>query len=141
MWPHSYQTRLQSWVSLRNHCQSLDLEQSLQQINQWWFAAPWRPYYLHWDDHAQWPDPWQLLNDNSFCGVARALGIVYTIILMEHEKILEVELVEVDHGNLVLVNGGKYILNWDPEDIVNISSNSFTTKRIINSKQLEQRLR
>lgn len=141
MWRHSYQDRLQAWVNLRNHCQSLDIEQSLEQINQWWFAAPWRAYYLHWDDRENWPDPWELLADDIFCDLARALGIAYTIIMIEHEKILEVELAEVDSGNLVLVNGGKYILNWDPGELLNISSTRFDIKKVINSEQLKQKLR
>lgn len=140
MWPKSYQDRLSSWAELRDQCEDLDIEKSLERINQWWFRVPWRPYYLHWDDAANWPDPWRLLADNVFCDLARALGIAYTIIMIEPEKILEVELVEVDSGNLVLINGGKYILNWDPQEILNISSVSFDIKRIINSEQLKKRL-
>ena len=140
MWPRSYQDRLQSWVSLRNRCQVLEIDQSLLQINQWWFLTPWTPYYLHWDDRKNWPDPWQLLADNVFCDLARALGIAYTIMIIEHEKILKVELAEANSSNLVLINGGKYILNWDPQELLNISSVSFDIKKIINSEELKKRL-
>ena len=141
MWPPRYQDRLNQWVELRDRCRDLDIEDCLILVNDWWFQSPWRPYYLHWDDFPGWPTPWELLEDDVFCGLARALGIVYTIILIEHEKIHEVELIETDADNLVLVNRGKYILNWHPSQVVNISSTNLNIKRIISSTQLEQRLR
>jgi hypothetical protein len=141
MWPAAYQDRLEHWVQLRERCRDRELVYILQDINDWWFQAPWRPYHLHWDDHRTWPTPWELLEDNVFCGLARALGIVYTIILIEHEEIHEVDLVETSDDNLVLVNHGKYILNWGPSEILNISSVNINTKKTISSKQLEQRLR
>jgi hypothetical protein len=30
-----------------------------------------------------WPDPWQLLSDDVYCEVARGLGILYTITLLD----------------------------------------------------------
>jgi hypothetical protein len=138
MWPSAYQDRLEKWVQLRERCRDRELVHALQDINDWWFQTPWRPYYLHWDDHATWPTPWELLEDNIFCGLARALGIMYTIILIDHEKIHEVNLIETSDDNLVLVNDGKYILNWSPSEILNI--NSVNIKKIISSEQLKRRL-
>lgn len=131
MWANQYHDRLASWVSLRTRCRDLELDQSLTEINRWWFDAPWRPYYLHWDDRATWPDPWQLLADNHYCELARALGILYTIDLMERSDITDCDLVETDQGNLVLVNQGKYILNWTADEILNIRSQNITVKRSI----------
>ena len=129
MWATQYHDRLAAWVSLRNRCHDLDLDQSLEAINHWWFDAPWRPYYLHWDDRATWPDPWQLLADNQYCDLARALGMLYTIDLVDRPDVLDRELVETDQGNLVLVNKGKYILNWAADEILNIQSQSIVIKR------------
>lgn len=120
MWPSSFSSRLESWNLLRNQCQNLPADQALKNINRWWFGAPWRPYYLHWDDQTTWPDPWQLLSDNIFCEVARGLGILYTITLLERVDLAPAELVLTESGhNLVLVNQTKYILNWDPDNVVN----------------------
>lgn len=140
MWPSSYPDRLAAWNDLRTRSKILCIDQCLQNINHWWFQSPWRPYSLHWDDQKDWPDPWHLLADQSFCSLARALGIVYTVILTEHEKVHEVELVETDKDNLVLINHGKYILNWYPDEIVNISSVNINIKRTISSKQIRKRL-
>ena len=130
MWPVTFDNRLQAWVELRSRCQFLDLENSLTAINQWWFNTPWQPYYLHWDDQADWPDPWQLLSDNVYCDLARSLGILYTISLLERADMADAELVLAEDGsNLVLVAKEKYILNWNKDSIVNNKPKVKTTRR------------
>ena len=96
------------------------MESVLHNINQWWFGCPWRPYYLHWDDQADWPDPWQLLSDDVYCELARGLGILYTISLLDRADLAPADLVLTSSGhNLVLVGKEKYILNWDSDTVVN----------------------
>jgi len=130
MWPVTFDNRLEAWVELRSRCQNLDLDSALTAINQWWFNCPWQPYYLHWDDQTDWPDPWQLLNDNIYCELARGLGIMYTISLLNRADMADAELVLADEGtNLVLVAKEKYILNWDQDSIVNNKPKVNTTRR------------
>lgn len=120
MWPATFSARLDHWNCLRDQCQNLPIEQALDQINQWWSKTPWRPYYLHWDDSESWPDPWQLLSDNIFCEVARALGMLYTITLLDRSDMRPASLVLTESGhNLVVVGKTKYILNWNAQSIVN----------------------
>jgi hypothetical protein len=120
MWPTDFASRLESWNLLRQQTKNLPLCSALQTINHWWFASPWRPYYLHWDDQAVWPDPWQLLSDNIYCDLARGLGILYTITLLDRADMIPTDLILTQDGaNLVLVGKEKYILNWEPASIVN----------------------
>ena len=121
MWPNTVDQRLQSWYELRQLAITVDLEQALDLVNVWWFNAPWRPYHLHWDDRQNWPDPWQLLSDNMFCPLARGLGILYTVTMLNRPDIQDAELINSDNDNLVLVSNRKYILNWDSKQIVNTS--------------------
>ena len=120
MWPADFATRLEAWNNLRTQTQNLSVESTLATINNWWFNVPWKPYYLHWDDQQTWPDPWQLLSDNYYCDLARALGILYTISLLDRADMADARLVLTEDGsNLVLVAKEKYILNWDRDTIVN----------------------
>jgi hypothetical protein len=122
MWPQTFGERLDSWSRLRESCQNLPIETALATINSWWFDCPWKPYYLHWDDQPNWPDPWQLLSDNVYCEVARGLGILYTITLLERADMAPADLILTEDGtNLVLVAKEKYILNWEPNSVVNTS--------------------
>ena len=120
MWPPTFAARLESWTALRTLAQDQDLETALAAINAWWSNSPWKAYYLHWDDYAHWPDPWQLLSDNIYCDVAKALGILYTISLLDRADMADATLVLTeDHRNLVLVSKTKYILNWNLDSVVN----------------------
>ena len=131
MWPVTFADRLAAWADLRSRCQSLDLESALSTINAWWFTTPWQPYYLHWDDQPKWPDPWQLLSDNVYCDLARGLGIVYTISLLDRADMADAELVLTDDGsNLVLVAKEKYILNWNRDLIVNTHQEVKTIRKL-----------
>jgi len=133
MWPTTFADRLDSWNQLRNRCQNLPIESALDEINTWWFRAPWRPYYLHWDDQTTWPDPWQLLSDDVYCELARGLGILYTISMLDRADMADTTLVLTGEGdNLVLVAKEKYILNWSPNSVVN------TFQEVKISRQLKQ---
>lgn len=112
MWCSTFEQRLAAWNALRQSVQNLPKADALKEINSWWQRSPWCAYHLHWDDQADWPDPWQLLSDNIYCDLARGLGILYTITVLDRDDIQDAELRETEHGNLVLVDGGKYILNW-----------------------------
>jgi hypothetical protein len=142
MWAKTFAERLASWSNLRRHCETLDTESALTDINAWWFDTPWTPYHLHWDDRANWPDPWQLLDDNLYCSLARGMGIMYTIAMLDREDLQDAVLVEVDGDNLVLVSKEKYILNWDRDTVVNISpSYKNNTRRSITQSQIKQQIK
>ena len=141
MWPADFAGRLESWNNLRNQVQNLPTEKTLEYINSWWFAVPWRPYYLHWDDQPNWPDPWQLLSDNHYCDLARALGILYTITLLDRADLGDATLVLTESGdNLVLVAKSKYILNWDRDTIVNTIQVTNIKKQLTQSAVKQQYL-
>lgn len=133
MWHKDFADRLDSWAELRNQNQELPLEEALKNINDYWQESPWQPHYLHWDDHLIWPDPWQLLSDNLFCDLARGLGILYTVSMLEHKDLVSYELILAEDGrNLVLVNKSKYTLNWDGSVLVNTPLVGKAKRRFIN---------
>jgi hypothetical protein len=141
MWPRNFSERLESWAQLRQQCQTLDSEPALIKINQWWFQTPWTAYHLHWDDQQDWPDPWQLLSDNQYCPVARGLGIMYTIAMLDREDLQDARMIEYQSDNLVLVAQEKYILNWDPDQVVNISLGKSKPRRQVSQEQVKQKIR
>lgn len=136
MWPSRFEERLQRWNDLRVQCDRDQLGEAMSAINRWWMATPWTAYYLHWDDLPRWPDPWQLLSDNIYCDLARSLGIVYTLLMLERSDVPDAAIVETNHGNLVLVDGGKYILNWSPEPVLNIAPVEFAVNKSLDSSRL-----
>jgi hypothetical protein len=140
MWPKVYQDRLSEWYALRVRCHNLALESCLAAVNQWWFATPWCAYSLHWDDRDLWPDPWQLLEEHRFCSLARGLGIMYTLCLLDRADLQDATLVEVGSDNLVQVADQKYILNWAADCLVSNHDPRTNYPHRITQQQLQKRL-
>ena len=138
MWAKTFAGRLESWYSMRQQCHDLSAESALELVNSWWFTTPWQPYYLDWLDLETWPDPWQLLSDNVYCDLARALGILYTISLLDRADLTDAALVLSQDGhNLVVVDKSKYILNWNPDTVVN-TSQAIEIRRQLSQSQIKQ---
>ena len=139
MWPRSFERRLEAWNNLRSQVQNIPIESALAEINAWWFDSPWVPYYLHWDDQPRWPDPWQLLSENIYCDVARGLGILYTITLLDRADTADAELVlTAENHNLVQVAKEKYILNWERDSIVNTNQAINIKRRFTQHQAFQQ---
>ena len=136
MWPPTYQERLADWVRLRQAAAALVQPEQLMLINDWWFRAPIVNHLLLWQNARSWPTPWHLLNNNGYCELARALGIVYTIMLVENYT--DLKIIQTTQDNLVQVDHGKYILNWAPGEMLNTHSTPIpTVKNMIDSSELE----
>jgi hypothetical protein len=74
------------------------------------------------------------LNDNVYCELARGLGILYTISLIDRADMADATLVLTEDGsNLVQVAKEKYILNWNRDSILN------TLQEVNKVKQLKQK--
>ena len=123
----SYDNRLQSWYNLRNQIKSLDLSQQCVEIDKWWQQTPLINHYLHPSDLPNWPGPWELLVENTYCTLARGLGMCYTLLLM---NIIDIEYIlakdiDGDETPLVLVDNAKYILNYWPDTVISNNLQEF----------------
>lgn len=117
MWPNSYEAALIEWNELRQRCQTLPLEECLHTVNDWWAKCPLVNHYLHPADIVDWPKPWDLLADNIFCDIAKCLGIVYTLLLIDHQDVFAVEIIQTHNYYVVSVNNERFILNDQPGSI------------------------
>jgi hypothetical protein len=140
MWHTQFERRLESWHDLRRQSCSQDPLTLLQNINSWWHQTPWCPYHLHWDDRDTWPDPWQLLSDNIYCDLARALGIMYTIVLTERTDLCNSSIIQTETANLVQVDQGKYILNWGRDIVLNTSLEQQKITNVVDYNNIRSQL-
>jgi hypothetical protein len=138
MWGSTFEQRLAAWTALRDRVRDLPASNALDEINAWWQRTPWCAYHLHWDDRPDWPDPWQLLSDNIYCDLARGLGILYTITVLDRDDIQDAELIETEQGNLVQVQDGKYILNWGTD--LELNTRLQQSKHHIAQREVKQQL-
>jgi len=137
MWKTSYDERLADWYNLRQAVQQLNQHDQLLLINDWWYQSPVVPRVINWTQEDTWPNPWELLTNKGYCELARALGIVYTLMLLEQPLHSDLKIVFTGQDNLVLVDQGKYILNWAPGEMLNTHSiPAITVKNTIDSSKL-----
>ena len=138
----SYDSRLQSWYNLRNQIKYYDLGQQCVEIDKWWQRAPLINHYLHPSDLPNWPGPWELLVENTYCTLARGLGMCYTLLLM---KITDIEyvLAKDNQGNdtsLVLVDNAKYILNYWPDTVISNNLQEFNIVSKLDIKTINNKI-
>lgn len=137
-----YETRLKTWVDLRNKLIELPIHQQVIMTDKFWQYVPIQSHYLHTDFILDWPNPWQLLSDNIYCCYAKALGMIYTLLLLDTKNI---ELVEAKDDNnnevvLVLVDDAKYVLNYWPDTVVNNHINDFVIHRSLDITPLYKKI-
>jgi len=91
-------------------------------------------HYLAPDQISNWPNPWQLITDNLYCDLSIALGMYYSLALLDHPKItdLRLQVYKVPEGwlNLSSINQGKYVLNYNHGKVVNNSQLSISQKNL-----------
>lgn len=102
--------------------------EDIETVCKFWSKAPLVNNYLTYDNVAEWPDAWTLLNDGLFCDISIALGIFYTLYYSSYSLKDQMQLQHyhcVDQHkylNLVSLEGGKYMLNYHHDRSVNILS-------------------
>ena len=139
----NYDNRLHSWYELRTNLQTSDIKTKCVEIDNWWQNAPMVNHHLHILDVSHWPSPWELLVENTYCSVAKALGMCYTMLLLNITDIKMVEATDMQGEDLVLVlvDDAKYILNYWPDTVLSNKLSNFTIKRNIDITDLELKIK
>lgn len=137
-----YDARLKSWYQLRLSLENKNTETMCIETDKWWQYAPLVNHYLHVDFMEDWPGPWELIAENNYCTLARALGIIYTLLLLGKT---DIELVEAkDYNNeenyLVLVDNRKFILNYWPNTVIENKIEDFTVLKTIDITPIKRKI-
>ena len=117
--------RLGHWKTFRSQLADLSLPEALEATNSLWQSCPFTPFYLDVERPETWPNPWELIQENYYCDLAKALGIVYTLHLSDHSAELDPEIrvyydpVRQYHYHIAYFAQGKYVLNLIEDEVVN----------------------
>ena len=112
------------------------------EIDNWWQKAPLINHYLHPVDLPTWPGPWELLVENTYCTLARGLGMCYTLILMKITNIEYVLAKDLEDSEipLVLVDNAKYILNYWPDTVISNNLQDFKIVSKLDIKTINKKI-
>lgn len=145
MWKLDAGERIVRWRAFRLTIGGMSLEQAIRATAEFWQNCPHEPYYLDPNDPESWPNAWDLISENYYCDLAKALGMLYTIAYSNHGHDLPMEIcvyIDPETGyeyNLSVFNEGKYVINFMDGEIVNIDSvnEKFKLKRCYNGNILK----
>ena len=127
MWTNNPDERLRQWKAFRVEIGTLSLDEACKRTAHLWSYAPYVTRYLESDrKHSltPWPDPWDLLYENYYCDLSKALGMTYTLYLSNHKpEDIELSIYKNpengDIFNIVQMCQGKYVLNYEFDTVVN----------------------
>src|SRR6202008_3608303 len=118
MWTLRSEDRLKEWKAFRREIGALSFDEAVKRTDHLWSYAPFVSHYLDHGEPVDWPDPWDLLAENTYDDMAKALGMLYTLYLSDHGKDHTFSIAKAQIGsslenyNLVLIDDGKYVLNF-----------------------------
>jgi hypothetical protein len=128
-WFGNKQVRLLHWRNWRLELSTMNAEERLKSIAQWWFYVPLVTSLIDpWDD-SNWPTPWELVGKGQFCENAQGLGIFYTMILQELPCMLIHCQTEKD-TSLVVRSESNKLLNYYSGELVDVCDATFQTLKI-----------
>jgi hypothetical protein len=139
---HTFDQRLRFWYDLRNSLQDADLEKICVEVDKFWQQTPLVNHYLHPADIENWPNPWELIHNNNYCYYARALGVIYTLLLLGIKEVDLCTAKDYNNVDVVLVIAGcvKYVMNYWPDSVVNTNLTEFTHTKRINIEPLLEKI-
>ena len=147
MWKLSPGERIAHWKNFRKSLDTMPIDTAILAVAEFWQSCPYVAYYLDPDTPDQWPTPWELILENYYCDLAKALGIVYTIHFSQHSTNLNLNpqihiYNDTESGyvyNLSVFAQGKYVVNFIDNTVVNIESinKKLKLKHCYNGKELK----
>jgi len=145
MWKLEASERIAHWRAFRLTIGGMSLEKAIQATAEFWQNCPHKPYYLDPNDPENWPNAWDLISENYYCDIAKALAMLYTIAYSVHGSNLPMKICvykDLETGyeyNLSVFDEGKYVINLLDGQVVNIQhiNNKFKLIHCYNSEKLK----
>lgn len=124
MWNLKAEDRLHCWREFRTNIGTLPFDKAIADTIHLWSYAPFVNHHLDLSEPMDWPGPWELLTENKYDDMAKALGMLYTLCLSSHGSKHEFSIIKasassgLENYNLVSIDDGKYILNYQFDKVI-----------------------
>lgn len=113
IWQINPDDRLKEWRSFRKNLENGSDQNILQSVIDWWKMAPISARAIDIYDSSLWPDPWELLHNGEYDENSLALGMAYSLHLMNKPcKILLVQSRKESYLGLIVLVDETFVLNY-----------------------------
>lgn len=127
MWNLRSEDRLREWKTFRKSIAELSFDSAIKKVVHLWSYAPISNTYIDYTQPSEFASPWELLLNDGFDDASKSLGMLYTLYFSKHQLGHKFNLVVLNRCStlnpcsVVFVDDGKYILNYEYDDIVDLS--------------------
>jgi|TARA_B100000035_G_scaffold310546_1_gene318534 hypothetical protein len=118
MFPNNYFQRLELWRNLRTKIETASSPFDI--VFDFWNSVPTDSISADPYDKNSWPDPWEMIKENTYCEFGKILAIMYTLqlterfsqatfeihITLDKDKSRFVYLLSVDNTTIGIYNNG-----------------------------------
>jgi len=105
--------RLKKWRSFRQSIDKENLEDSLQELVDWFKTAPLSSRVIDVYDNTLWPDPWDLLYAGDMDENAIALAMAYSLQLADVDcEVMLVQDNKLSFLGLIVLVDNEYVLGY-----------------------------
>lgn len=137
--------RLLLWKNLRIDLADKPLDERLSEIAKFFSQFPIGSRSIDYYDSSNWPTPWEILFHGSFCRSSISLMMFYTLILLDIDEVVELELIE-DGADIYLVpvidcpdTEDHFVLNYHLGKVSMYSdiASEFSTKKVFREEEIK----
>jgi len=120
VWQMSSDQRLKEWRVFRNEILEIDDDiKVLKLVADWWKLAPISTRAIDVYDDSTWPNPWDLIHKGELDENAIALGMCYTLQLIDWPCTLQ--LIQDNKQNeikLIILVDDEHVLNYTYNEVI-----------------------
>ncbi len=120
VWQMSSDQRLKEWRVFRNEILEIDDDiKVLKLVADWWKLAPISTRAIDVYDDSTWPNPWDLIHKGELDENAIALGMCYTLQLIDWPCTLQlIQDNEQNEIKLIILVDDEHVLNYTYNEVI-----------------------
>jgi hypothetical protein len=112
-WLGTPEDRILSIRKFRKHIEEIPFNEAIDTTKNIWEGSPKiNKLYFDISKVSEWPSPWDLFSQNSYCSNSKTLGAFYTLILSKHNQNHDIKLVVLNDN----VFGESTIITADADE-------------------------
>lgn len=104
--------RILIWRNFKQDLKELTPENKLKAVAKWWADAPLINSSINIDFPSEWPTPWELIYEGTFCQCSIAYLMQQTLLMVDWPEDIELMFVDNTHDQLLVLVTGDKVLNY-----------------------------
>lgn len=114
--------RILIWRNFKQDLKELTPENQLKAVAKWWADAPLINSSINIDFPNEWPTPWELIYEGTFCQCSIAYLMQQTLLMVGWTEDIELMFVDNSHDQLLVLVTGDKVLNYEVGEVFDLDT-------------------